>query len=448
MDTIRKCYDNWTHTGESYSVGAQETFPKSIFYHDGYWWVTGQSSYAVHKYFNNWTFTGESNSVSAEGSPSDIYYKNGNWWMLSESKKNIFMYYDNWTFTGISYDLGSQDKWPRSLDYWDGFWWILGESSDRIYKYFNNWTFTGEMFSIFGLDYYTDDIHIIDGVLWYMGSYTDSVYKFNYEDLYQIPKINVKEDYIFVQTDSSELLILSSPNTLDLTLQGNSRIEIVFNTSSINRIDLSLLSESSFLRSFILSPQGNDDYSTRIVEFTVYEEIRFDQLRFTGSFIPSHNLKIDQIKIYGPPKNLSDNVLIISIAIISTIATVIGIPSGYYLYKKKKYPKIPKPVEKYDTKKEYIVDDIYKFTAVSIIGSLISILIALFIPVLYPEFYIFGELFVHIFQIIMFSGGALSIIGTIITYKNMKLGRIIVLIGGILGGGNIIILSSLKYLKN
>lgn len=90
MDTIRKCYDNWTHTGESYSVGAQETFPKSIFYHDGYWWVTGQSSYAVHKYFNNWTFTGESNSVSAEGSPSDIYYKNGNWWMLSESKK-IFL---------------------------------------------------------------------------------------------------------------------------------------------------------------------------------------------------------------------------------------------------------------------------------------------------------------------------------------------------------------------
>ena len=410
--------------------------------------MTGPSSNAVHKYYNNWTFTGESNSVSTEGSASDIYYEDGNWWMLSESNARVYMYYNNWTYTGINFYLGDQDIWTRSFDYWDGYWWVLGEKKDRVHKYFNNWTYTGESLSIFNLDYYTVDIHIIDGVLWYTGAYTDSVYKFNYEDLYQIPKINVKEGYIFIQTDSSEGLILSSPNTLDLTLQGNSRIEIVFTTSSINRIDLSLLSDSSIMRMFILSPQGNDDYSTRIVEFTIDEEIRFDQLRFIGSFIPSHNLKIDQIKIYGPPKNLSDNALIIGIAIISTIATVIGIPSGYYLYKRKKYPKIPKPIEKYNTKKEYIIDDIYKFTAVSIVGSLISILIALFIPVLYPEFYIFGELFVHIFQIIMFSGGALSIIGTIVTYKNMKLGRIIVLIGGILGGGNIIILSSLKYLKN
>ena len=450
MDTIRKCYDNWTHTGESYSVGAQETFPKSIFYHDGFWWVTGQSSYAVHKYFNNWTFTGESNSVSAEGSPSDIYYKNSNWWMLSESNKRVYMYYDNWSYTGINYYLGSQDKWPRSLDYWDGFWWILGESSDRIYKYFNNWTFTGEMFSIFGLDYFTNDIHIIDGVLWYMGSYTDSVYKFNYEDLYQIPKINVKEDYIFVQTDSSELLILSSPNTLDLTLQVNSRIEITFNTSSTNRIDLYLLNDASYLSSFLLSPQGNNNFNTRTIEFTIEEEISFDQLRFIGDFMPSHNLKVDQIKIYKPivDNTPTDITLIVGIATISTIAAVIGIPSGYYLYRKKKYIAIPKSAEKYKPRRERIVEGIYKFTAVSIIGSLLSILIALFMPVLYPEFYFFGELFVQAFQTIVFIGGALSITGTIITYNNMKLGKILVLIGGILGGGNIIILYSLKYLRD
>jgi len=338
MDTIRKCYDNWTYAGENYPVGAQETFPKSIYYHDGYWWVTGQSSYAVHKYYNNWTFTGESNSVSAEGSPSDIYYKNGNWWMLSESNKRVYMYYDNWSYTGINYYLGNQEKWPRSLDYWDGFWWVLGESSDRIYKYFNNWTYAGEMFSIFGLDYFTDDMHINNGILWYMGSYTDSVYKFNYEDLYQIPKINAREDYIFVQTDSSELLILSSPNTLDLTLQGNSRIEITFNTSSTNRIDLSLLNDASHLSSFLLSPQGNNNYSTRTVEFTIDEEISFDQLRFIGDFLPSHNLKVDQIKIYKP-RNIVDITpinLIVGIAIISTVAAAIGIPRGYYLYKRKK----------------------------------------------------------------------------------------------------------------
>lgn len=82
-----------------------------------------------------------------------------------------------------------------------------------------------------------------------------------------------------------------------------------------------------------------------------------------------------------------------------------------------------------------------------VIGGMISILIGLFMPILYPEFYIFGEAFVTIFQTVVLIGGILCLIGSFITFKNLKIAWILVLVGAILGGGNIICIIGAVQIK-
>jgi len=74
----------------------------------------------------------------------------------------------------------------------------------------------------------------------------------------------------------------------------------------------------------------------------------------------------------------------------------------------------------------------------SVIGGSLSLLLGLFIFDIYPEFLIFGELFVLTFQIILILGGVISLFGALLSYIRPKLAWIIILIGALLGGGNIL----------
>ena len=80
----------------------------------------------------------------------------------------------------------------------------------------------------------------------------------------------------------------------------------------------------------------------------------------------------------------------------------------------------------------------------SIIGGIISIVVfGIFIFVIYPEFLIFGRLFAIIFQSTMIVGGIITIIGAMISafsksLKSIKIAWITILVGAILGGGNIL----------
>jgi hypothetical protein len=305
---------------------------------------------------------------------------------------------------------------------------------------------------VFNIDYWTSDIHISDNVLWYQGSYSDSIYKFNYEDLYQIPKRNLKDDCIFVQTDTSEVLTLCSPMYMDLTLKVNSRVEIEFNTTSRNRISLKFLDDLSSINNVEISPTGNDNFSTQIIETTITQEITFDQLQFDGSFNPSDNLIIDFIKIYyiRSFNNNAFNSLIPLLVIIGSLG--VALPSGYYLLKRRKFSISIDPYERVKSSKDLqktvpLPEGINKFVGYSILGAFLSIIFSLLIPIIYPDLYFFGWIFIVTLQILMVSGSLLTIAGAVYSYKNLKSGRLIVIIGAILGGGNIITLSSLKYLK-
>ena len=83
----------------------------------------------------------------------------------------------------------------------------------------------------------------------------------------------------------------------------------------------------------------------------------------------------------------------------------------------------------------------------SLIGGIISLLIGLFIFDLYPQFLFFGELFVLIFQIILILGGIISLSGALLSFIRPKLAWIIILIGGLLGGGNILTIIGAGQIK-
>ena len=67
-------------------------------------------------------------------------------------------------------------------------------------------------------------------------------------------------------------------------------------------------------------------------------------------------------------------------------------------------------------------------------------------PWLFPEFYLFGELFVNSFQIVLIIGGSITILGAILYAKNVSSSRILLIIGALLGGINIISLWGIRQI--
>ena len=76
----------------------------------------------------------------------------------------------------------------------------------------------------------------------------------------------------------------------------------------------------------------------------------------------------------------------------------------------------------------------------SLAGGAISLFLGSTLPLLYPEFYIFGELFIISFQIMLVVGGFITILGVFLYTRNVPSSGIVILIGAILGGINIIAL--------
>jgi len=68
------------------------------------------------------------------------------------------------------------------------------------------------------------------------------------------------------------------------------------------------------------------------------------------------------------------------------------------------------------------------------------------VPWLFPEFYLFGELFVNSFQIVLIIGGSITILGAILYAKNVSSSRILLIIGALLGGINIISLWGIRQI--
>ena len=87
-----------------------------------------------------------------------------------------------------------------------------------------------------------------------------------------------------------------------------------------------------------------------------------------------------------------------------------------------------------------------------ILGGGLSVLIGVLLVWLYPDFQILGNLFVTTFQVIVISGGILSIIGSLLFLgvwdsRTARMTWVLVLLGAILGGGNIVSIFAAVKLK-
>ena len=103
---------------------------------------------------------------------------------------------------------------------------------------------------------------------------------------------------LYCQTDETERLTLRSPNNLNLNLNYGDIIEIKFNTTTSNQINLNLRKAGVEIKSLILSNQGNTNFNTRTVKLILDKSISIDQMEFSGMFSNPDNLIIDDIKIY------------------------------------------------------------------------------------------------------------------------------------------------------
>ncbi|MFX1569823.1 MAG: hypothetical protein ACFFCV_15835 [Promethearchaeota archaeon] len=117
---------------------------------------------------------------------------------------------------------------------------------------------------------------------------------------YYLSKIYQGSGVLYSQTDTTETLTLRNPDDLNLDLHINDKVEIIFNTSSPNRIDFNLRNNGVQQKSYILSSQGNGNFETRTQMFTINSNMTIDQLEFTGTFDDTKNLVIDSIKISRP----------------------------------------------------------------------------------------------------------------------------------------------------
>ncbi|KKK80680.1 hypothetical protein LCGC14_2821070, partial [marine sediment metagenome] len=168
----------WDYTGLSSNFAAQDGFPRSIRFHDGYWWMVGSSTDKVYKYTDTWTYTGLSYDVSGQDTiPKSIYFQDGYWWMLGARYDTVYKYTDTWTYTGLSYSVSSQSTVPTSIYFQDGYWWMLG-FFNTVYKYTDTWTYTGLSYDVSGQDTIPESIAFQDGYWWMVGLYNKKVFKY------------------------------------------------------------------------------------------------------------------------------------------------------------------------------------------------------------------------------------------------------------------------------
>ncbi|MBY8992096.1 MAG: hypothetical protein KGD58_15230 [Candidatus Lokiarchaeota archaeon] len=87
-----------------------------------------------------------------------------------------------------------------------------------------------------------------------------------------------------------------------------------------------------------------------------------------------------------------------------------------------------------------------------LIGGFVSIfLFGFMLMIIYPEFEILGSVFILTFRIIMTIGGIITLVGVFIslftkTPDSIRIAWIIILIGGLVGGGNILsILGAMQF---
>ena len=297
---IYKYDSDWIYTGDSYNVGAQSIMPQSIFFDGTNWWITGINDNRIYKYNSDWIYTGDSYEIRCGDTPinldmQDIFFDGINWWMAEGNTQRVWKYDSTWGYSAISYDVGS---YTQGI-YWDGInWWVV-RNTDEVYKYNSDWTYTGDFYELgLGTLYYKNIF--LAGTNWYiLRSTRGSGRIYEYCAFYNISKNYFGSGYMYMQTDTTELISLKSTDyTTHYNLSSGDYFEVDFQTSSDSQINLILLKDGVVNKTLILSQSSNTNFNRHTVQISVDEFVEFDQLKISSTFEDTDNVKVYDIKTY------------------------------------------------------------------------------------------------------------------------------------------------------
>jgi len=116
---------------------------------------------------------------------------------------------------------------------------------------------------------------------------------------YKVYKNYFGSGYMYMQTDTTELISLKSQN-YDSTynLSAGDYFAIDFQTNSDSKIELKLYNDDVLNKTLTLSPAGNSNFNRHTAQIVVDEDVAFDQLKISSTFEDGDYLKLWDIKTF------------------------------------------------------------------------------------------------------------------------------------------------------
>ncbi|MCP6718933.1 MAG: hypothetical protein KJI71_01695 [Patescibacteria group bacterium] len=299
-DLIIKYNPDWSYTGTSWNINSEDDYPEGIYFYDGYWYLAGNIGNKAYKYNPDWSYTGTSYDLKNSGGgaiahPTDLFYYDGYWYVADKSGL-VYKYDSSFNYVA-DYDVMSDTSLTSiyGLDVVNGEFYVSGARSGTqyAYKFDTSWNKIDTYPLEYILSVYT--LFFYDGY-WYASNPSYLVYRC--DNIFDNSKVSNGDGYTYIQTNETETLKVRSKNNLNLTLLSGDKIEIQFNTSSSNKIDINVLNSGVEQGSYQISKQGNLNFDTYTKTISIDSDMTVDQLEFEGIFDDTKNLFIENIRIF------------------------------------------------------------------------------------------------------------------------------------------------------
>ncbi len=174
------CQFNYSYSGFSFSVGAQDSSPQDVTVKGNYFYVVGITNEAIYEYDSSGTYTGFNFFVgNQEISPQGITWNGSRFYVVGLATDKVYEYDLTGVYTGFNFSVTNQDTNPTGVTRRGNKFLITGDSTNRVYEYDISGTYTGFNFSV--ANEQTDPEGIIwDGVSFYIvDSITDRIYGYS-----------------------------------------------------------------------------------------------------------------------------------------------------------------------------------------------------------------------------------------------------------------------------
>jgi len=249
----------------------------------------------IVRYDSSWNYLNKTEITGMDDYLRAFILHDNFWYILGDDANTVWKLYRNFTDTGTSFSIGGEGGNPRNMVYWSGYFWIVEDELNRMNKYDLNFVYQDEYMNIGGVDSSPRDYIWADDRSFMIGSANKKIQRMRHN--LQMNNTIQLDSYLAIQTEETETFSFRSLDNLDLVLYENDFIEIQFNTTSTNRIGINLLNGGITEVEFELSVQGNENFNTRNVSFTLSNQYDIDQIEFTGIFDATKNLKIMNISV-------------------------------------------------------------------------------------------------------------------------------------------------------